>query len=132
MAGISLQQVANDLVAILDDVPVDRAVIAGQSFGGMMIPDGFTVSAAAMDGYLRKEPTATHGAPVLLVHGDREERSVLRAMQEWSDRDLDVHRVSVDGGHLVNQENVDAFNQVLLRFLGDHVPVTGGPKHDPV
>ncbi len=196
---VRLEIVADDLVAILDDAGVQRAVFVGQSFGGMVVqevldryPDrslamvvigapalgdrpgpvmrvlqrlrvhmvkawpypllrwvfarmvtedpqvrtyvdratrqldkrGFiAVSAAAMDGYLRTGTAARHEIPALLVHGDQEERSVLRAMRRWGERDRGVHRLEVEGGHLVNQENTAAFNQVLVAFLHEHVPV---------
>lgn len=200
--GMSIEQVSDDLVAILDEVGRDRAVIVGQSFGGMVIQDLLdrypdrvaamvvvgapalgdrpgpvmrvlqrfrvqmikawpdrllrrvfaamvtrdpqvrsyidrataqldkrsfvAVSNAAMHGYLRPEAAATHDVPVLLVHGSREERPVLRAMDRWAQRDPSLQRVSVDGGHLVNQESAVAFNDVLLEFLRGHVPVEGG------
>jgi 3-oxoadipate enol-lactonase len=197
--GIRMGQVADDLVAVLDDVPADRAVIAGQSFGGMLIQDlldrypdrvaamivigapalgdrpgavmrilqrlrvhmikawpdrllrwvfammvtrdpevrayvtratrrldkhGFVaVSFAAMDGYLRETTAATHGVPVLLVHGEQEERSVLRAMQRWAQRDPTIRREVLPGGHLVNQENAEGCNDAMLAFLREHLPV---------
>jgi len=196
---LRLRAVVDDLVAILDDAGVHRAVFVGQSFGGMVVqevldqyPDrslamvvigapalgdrpgpvmrvlqrlrvhmvkawpypllrwvfarmvtkdpevrayvdratrqldkrGFiAVSAAAMDGYLRAETAARHEIPALLVHGDQEERAVLRAMQRWGERDQGIHRLTVEGGHLVNQENPAGFNQVLVAFLHEHVPV---------
>ncbi len=203
-AGISMSEVADDLVAILDDVPADCAVVVGQSFGGMVIqdvldrypervaavvvigapalgdrpgpvmrvlqrlrvhmikawPDRFlrwvfaalvtrdpevrayvsaatrqldkrsfvAVSFAAMDGYLREEHASTHGVPVLLLHGEREERAVLRAMQRWGERDPSIQREVLAGGHLVNQENAEACNEALLAFLGEHV--TAGSSND--
>jgi len=199
---ISLAQIADDLVAILDDVPADRAVIAGQSLGGMVAQDlldrypdrvaamvvigapalgdrpgrvmrvlqrlrvhmirawpdrllrwvftvmvtkdpevrayiahateqldkrGFVaVSFAAMDGYLREERACSHEVPVLLVHGEQEERSVLESMHRWAARRPAVRHEVVAGGHLVNQENPEAFNQALLSFLAEHVP--SGPR----
>ena len=196
--GISLAQVADDLWAILDDVPVDRAVVAGQSFGGMVVqealdrypdrvaamvvigapalgdrpgavmrtlqrlrvrtvglwPDGLlrkvfatlvakdpavrayvagatrqldraafiAVSEAAMEGYLREVGTSTHGAPVLLVRGREEERAVARAMDRWARREPSARYAVIEGGHLVNQENPDGFNEVLLSFLAAQVP----------
>ncbi|TVP70888.1 MAG: alpha/beta fold hydrolase [Nitriliruptor sp.] len=195
---ISLAQIADDLIAILDDVPADRAVIAGQSLGGMVAQDlldrypdrvaamvvigapalgdrpgrvmrvlqrlrvhmirawpdrllrwvftvmvtkdpevrayiahatgqldkrGFVaVSFAAMDGYLREERACSHEVPVLLVHGEQEERSVLESMHRWAARRPAVRHAVVAGGHLVNQENPEAFNQALLAFLAEHVP----------
>ncbi|TVR36168.1 MAG: alpha/beta hydrolase [Nitriliruptor sp.] len=195
--GISIEQVADDLIAILDDVPAERAVIVGQSFGGMVIQDlldrhpdrvaamvvigapalgdrpgpvmrvlqrarvymikawpdrllrwVFTVmvtkdpevrayiaqatqqldkrafvavSFAAMDGYLCGQTASRHGTPALLVHGDREERSVLRAMQRWAEQDPTIRREVAEGGHLINQENAGACNQVLRSFLANHV-----------
>jgi 3-oxoadipate enol-lactonase len=198
-ARLCLRTVADDLVAILDDLRVPRAVLVGQSFGGMVVqevldrhPDRalamvvigapalgdrpgpvmrvlqrlrvnmvkawpypllrwvfakvvtsdpevrpyvdraarqldkrrfIAVSVAAMDGYLRTGTAATHGVPVLLVHGEQEERSVLRGMQRWGDGDHGVTRATAVGGHLVNQENAAAFNEILVSFLHDHVPV---------
>ncbi len=201
-SGLSMGQVADDLIAVLDAVPTDRAVIVGQSFGGMVLQDlldrypnrvaamvvigapalgdrpgpvmrvlqrlrihmikawpdrllrrafaamvtkdpevradvtratqqldkrGFVaVSAAAMDGHLREQPAATHGVPVLLVHGEQEEGAVLRAMQRWAERDPTIRREVLHGGHLVNQENPEGVNEVLLAFLGEHVPAGEG------
>jgi pimeloyl-ACP methyl ester carboxylesterase len=81
------------------------------------------VSFAAMDGYLRKKMATTHGVPVLLVHGEQEERSVLRAMQRWAQRDPTIRREVLPGGHLVSQENAEECNEALLAFLHEHLPV---------
>jgi len=80
------------------------------------------VSFAAMDGYLREEHAATHGVPVLLVHGEQEEGTVRRPMQRWAQRDPSIRREVLPGGHLVNQENPEDCNETLLAFLREHVP----------
>lgn len=74
-------------------------------------------SAAAMDGHLRAEGAPTHGVPVLLLHGDREERPVARSMARWAEADPVAHRVIVPGGHLVNQENPEGTDRELVRFI---------------
>jgi len=191
--GITIERAAADLLALLDAAEADRAVLVGQSFGGMIVqelatrhpervaglvvigapalgdrpgavmralqrlrikmvalwPDALlrrvfaamvtrdpvvrdyvaiatrqlpksafvATSAAAMDGHLRAEGAPTPGIPVLLLHGDREERPVARAMARWEERDAPARRVVVAGGHLVNQENPEDANDVLLSFL---------------
>ncbi len=191
--GISISGVVDDLVAILDDAGIDRVVVVGQSFGGMVAqraldrhPDRIAamvvlgapalvdrpgpvirvlqrlrvatvrfwpdrllrwafatlvtrdpqvrsyiaqatsqvdrrafiaVSYAAMHGYLGGDDASSHGAPVLLVRGEREERGVRKAMDRWAQRDPDIRYEIVEGGHLTNQEHPDSVNEVLFAFL---------------
>ena len=192
--GLTIADVGEDLAALLDAVGAERAVLAGQSFGGMVIQDllarqpervsalvvmgapwlgdrpgpvmrvaqrlripmaklwpdahlrktfahmiaqdpdvrryvldatfqlpkpGFiAVSQAALEGYLRKGDVPTHGVPVLLVRGEREEALVRRSMAAWAARDPAArHEVIPDAGHLVNQEGSALFNDVLVDFL---------------
>ena len=196
--GITIEQAAADLGAVLDEFATEPVVLLGQSFGGMIVqefatrypdrvaglvvigapalgdrpgmvlrvlqrlrirmiklwPDGLlrrvfsamvtrdpavrayvttatrqlpksafvAASAAAMDGHLRAEGAPVPGIPVLLLHGEREERPVARAMARWEQREPTARRVVVPGGHLVNQENPEGANRVLLRFLEAHLP----------
>ena len=193
---MTISGVADDLVAVLDAVGADGAVMAGQSFGGMVIqdllarhpervaalavvgapwlgdrpaalmrvfqrlriplakawpdahlrktfatmiardpdvrryvleanvqmskPDFVAVSKAAVEGYLREGDVPTHGVPLLLIHGEREESLVRRSMAAWAARDpVARHEVVAGAGHLVNQERPEAFNEVLLGFLAE-------------
>ncbi len=198
--GIGVGRVADDLLAILDDVPADRGVLVGQSFGGMVAQefvsrypdrvvalvaigspalgdrpgavmrglqrlrvrmiefwpdrllrtvfaamvtrepavrryvraatdrldkDAFVaVSAAAMAAHLRSAGAPTHGVSLLLVQGEGEERPVARAMRRWAQGVPGAEHVMLPGGHLVNQEAPDRFNEVLLEFV-DHVHAIG-------
>ena len=194
---MSIALVVEDLIAVLDALEIERSVLVGQSFGGMVIQDALdryphrvsglavvgapalgdrpgplmrtlqrvripmvrlwpdrllratfvamvtkdpevrayvadataqlsksaflAVSTAAMEGYLRTERPAGHGRPLLLVQGIDEERPVARAIQRWADRDPRARHEVLEGGHLVNHESPQAFNQVLLAFCDDLV-----------
>ncbi len=126
--GISLTQVADDLVAILDDVPVERAIIAGQSFGGMVIQD-------LLDRYPeRVTAMVVIGAPAL---GDRP-GPVMRVLQRlrvhmikaWPDRLLRwvfatmVTRdpqVRAYVTHATNQLDKGAFVAVSFAAMGGYL-----------
>jgi 3-oxoadipate enol-lactonase len=206
--SISIAEVVDDLLAVLDDARIDRTVLVGQSFGGMVIqevaarapervtalvvigapalgdrpgavmrvlqrlriqmiklwPDGLlrrvfaamvtedpevrhyvasatrqltkpafvAVSAAAMEGHLRAAAAPTGNAPVLLVHGQDEERPVARAMHRWSQRNRAADlRILHGGGHLINQENPELFHQVLLAFLEKEAGTRGRVRSLP-
>lgn len=195
---LTIEVVADDLLAVLDDLGVGQAVLVGQSFGGMVvqrlladhparvsaavmigtpalghrpgpvmrvlqrlripfarvwpyqsirrmfvtmvttqpevrryvdeasaIPSKETflaVSQAAMDGYLGDTEAPTHGVPVLLAQGEREERGVARALREWAEGETSArHAVIPDAGHLVNMDNPAGFNRALTAFLTEHV-----------
>ena len=192
--SLSIGEVVDDLLAVLDEAQVEQTVLVGQSFGGMVIqevaaqapdritalvvigapalgdqpgavmrvlqrlriqmiklwPDGVlrkvfaamvtkepdvrsyvasatrqlpksafvAVSAAAMEGHLREAAAPTGDIPVLLVHGEAEERPVAQAMRRWGERHPSATLHTVEGGgHLINQENPERCNQLLLDFL---------------
>lgn len=191
---LTFDAVADDLAALLDEVGAERAVLGGQSFGGMVIqqvlaarpervaalvvigapalsdrpgavmrrlqrlrvastrvwpdrnlrwvfaqmvsrdpqvrayvraataqlpkPTFIAVSAAAMQGYLRGGDLPTHGAPLLLVQGEKEEAMVARSISGWVEREPAARRAIIPGvGHLCNQEQPEAFNTTVVEFL---------------
>lgn len=196
-AELTIEVVAEDLLAVLDDLDAGQAALVGQSFGGMVvqrlladhpervsaavmigtpalgdrpgpvmrvlqrlripfarvwpypsirsmfvtmvtkqpqvrryvdeasaIPSKGTflaVSQAAMDGYLGDADAPTHGVPVLLAQGEREERGVARALRAWAEHEPTArHAVIPDAGHLVNMDNPAGFNDALTGFLAEH------------
>lgn len=59
--------------------------------------------------------------PALVVHGDREARSVVRQSEGLADR-LDAARTVVpDAAHLSNRDNPEGFNRALAGFLDEQV-----------
>jgi 3-oxoadipate enol-lactonase len=90
-----------------------------------MSKDGFVaVTEAALEGMHSRDRLERIDVPVALIHGEMEMALVLRSIREWAARDPRV-RVEVvpAAGHLANQDNPAAFNEILLRFLRQHVPI---------
>ncbi len=69
---------------------------------------------------LHPEPEYRVGVPLLLVRGDADRLgNIARAMPRWAERDGARYEVIPSAGHLSQQDNPDAFNRVLLEFLGE-------------
>jgi 3-oxoadipate enol-lactonase len=80
--------------------------------------DLVAVTEAALEGMLHYPPLHDINVPVLLVQGAEETPMFARMMRTWSERAPTVHlEVIAEAGHLANQENPNAFNELLLGFL---------------
>jgi len=91
--------------------------------------DFVTTTRAALAGLLRHEPDEGMRVPVLVIHGESEQRMVRELIRTWAAREPLVERVVIgEAGHLANQDRPERFNQVLLRFL--HGVSAGGDAGD--
>jgi 3-oxoadipate enol-lactonase len=82
------------------------------------------VTAAALDGFLKYKPIEKVDAPVLVLRGEHEMPMVVGWIQEWVERDPQIRlQVVPAAGHLANQENPQAFNELLMGFLSEVLPV---------
>lgn len=80
-------------------------------------------SQAAIDAYVSPLDVSSHGVPLLLVQGEREEKGVARSLRTWAVQDPNArHEVIPDAGHVVNLEDPEAFNRLLVDFLHTQVP----------
>jgi 3-oxoadipate enol-lactonase len=58
------------------------------------------------------------GMPLLLVHGEKEMSFVAKNLRNWHENTPgSQYAVISDAGHLANQDNPQAFNEALLKFL---------------
>jgi 3-oxoadipate enol-lactonase len=191
---ISYVAAAADLAVLLDETAVDRAVLVGQSFGGMIVqelcrhhadrvaglvlvgspllgdqlpwphrwlqrtrplllrlwPEGHLrritpqfmsqyrgvqqyvakaiqplakkdfvqVTEAALEVFLNARPLPGSDTPILLVRGEGEMAMLTQMMEKRAASEPQVQLAVVpDAGHLANQDNPAAFNEVLLAFL---------------
>lgn len=73
---------------------------------------------------LHREPGYQIPVPALLTHGDQDNAGRIRAYaQQWADAQPNARYVIIpEAGHNANQDNPDFFNQILLEFLGEHLP----------
>ncbi len=84
--------------------------------------DFIAVTEAALEGFSRYGPVTEVRAPVLVVHGENEEGWLVRMFRKWAARDARVRCAAVpDAGHLANQDNPAAFNELLIGFLRERV-----------
>lgn len=85
--------------------------------------DMFTVSEAVREDLLGGDPLAHFDVDVLLVCGEGEMPIMMLA---WAERHERVRlEVVDDAGHLANQEEPAAFNELLLPFLQENLPLEG-------
>jgi 3-oxoadipate enol-lactonase len=90
-----------------------------------MSKDGFVaVTEAALEGMHCPNRLERIDVPAILIHGEKEMALVRRSIHEWAARDPQVRVEVVPGaGHLANQDEPAAFNEILLGFLRQHVPL---------
>ena len=94
--------------------------------------DMFTAGEAVLEGLLSAHPLECFDVGVLLICGEGEQAIIARMMRAWAERDGRVRLEVVDNaGHLVNQEEPAAFNEVLLGFLREKLPVGGEQARNP-
>jgi len=88
--------------------------------------DMFTVNEAVLEGLLTGDPLERFDVDVLLVCGEGEMPIMMRMMRAWAERYERVRlEVVDDAGHLANQEEPAAFNEVLLGFLRQKLALDG-------
>jgi len=88
--------------------------------------DMFTANEAVLEGLQSAHPLERFDVDVLLICGEGETAIIARMMRAWAERDGRVRlEVVDDAGHLANQEEPVAFNEVLLGFLRQRLPVDG-------
>jgi 3-oxoadipate enol-lactonase len=87
--------------------------------------DDFTaVTEASVEGLLNLPPLEAVHVPVLVTLGDGEMALVATMVRAWQERDPQVLVEHVpDAGHLANQDNPEAFNQILLALLRRVAPL---------
>jgi 3-oxoadipate enol-lactonase len=62
------------------------------------------------------------GVPLLMIHGEKEMSFVRKHLQSWHEQTPGSrYAVIPDAGHIANQDNPQAFNDVLLEFLEECV-----------
>jgi 3-oxoadipate enol-lactonase len=68
--------------------------------------------------------------PVLLVHGERDLRMVVRAARRWEATEAGCRRVSLPGaGHLANLDRPEAFDAALTGFVRELRPAAALVAH---
>jgi pimeloyl-ACP methyl ester carboxylesterase len=82
-------------------------------------PEGYTHT---LYGLLAKRNTVAEmgrlGKPILILHGEREQASIVEAAQRLhAALPASVYVVVPDAGHFAQQENPEVFNRVLTTFL---------------
>ena len=79
---------------------------------------------------LHSEPEHVIEKPLLLTHGDADETgTIARDAPSWAEKEPDCrYEVIPDAGHNANQDNPEFFNEVLLEFLDERVPVRPGGR----
>ena len=88
--------------------------------------DMFIANEAVLEGLQSAHPLERLDVDVLLICGEGETAIIARMMRAWAERDGRVRLEVVDNaGHLVNQEEPVACNEVLLGFLRQRLPVDG-------
>lgn len=72
---------------------------------------------------LHAEPGYVINRPFLLTHGESDRTGTIRwDASSWAEKEPNCHyEVILNAGHNANQDNPDEFNDVLLKFLAQHV-----------
>lgn len=101
--------------------PEVQAYVA-QATRALSRADFVAVTEAALESFFGYERGSGPLPPTLVTHGDGETAWLARMMQAWASRSPQVTCEAIAGaGHLANQDNPQAFNQALLRFLQSHL-----------
>lgn len=91
--------------------------------------DFIAVTRAALEPLLAPEPLLFSNLPVLIVYGEAEMGMIRKMIRQRGAHDQALQVEVVEGGgHLINQERPEAFNDVLIAFLRTHVPVANEPS----
>ncbi|QVQ50868.1 alpha/beta hydrolase [Spiractinospora alimapuensis] len=79
---------------------------------------------------LHPDPQYTVTIPLLLTHGDGDGTgNIAASTPQWAARDTHArYEVIPNAGHNANQDNPEAFNELLVDFLTEHYPV--GQTHE--
>jgi len=103
--------------------PEVRAYVA-EVLEGMSRREFVEVWRAVARTAVRPEPGYRIEAPLLLVHGAEDRTgNIARTAPAWAERDpLCRYEVVPDAAHNANQDDPEAFNRIMLEFLGEHYP----------
>jgi pimeloyl-ACP methyl ester carboxylesterase len=79
----------------------------------------------AIPGFFHEEVDYRLPMPFLLTHGAQDAlKEVKEQASIWAQREPNCRYVVIpDAGHNANQDNPEFFNQVLLTFLHQHLPL---------
>lgn len=80
-------------------------------------PEGYLGCCAALRDADLREAISTIGSPVLAIAGARDTTTPPSALAEIAGRIAGARMVTLDGAHLTNVEQADAFTAALLEFL---------------
>jgi pimeloyl-ACP methyl ester carboxylesterase len=92
----------------------------------LVSPEEFQTIWQGIADALHYEPDYRITEPLLIAYGEHDDVGSIKSMTPaWARRDTGgVYYIIPSAGHNANQDNPAMFNDLLLLFLGKHVPVT--------
>lgn len=93
----------------------------------MMTKHDFIEVWRGVAGAIHPQPGYRITVPLLLTHGDQDKTgNIAKIAPAWARREPHCrYEVIPDAAHNANQDNPEAFNRIMMSFLGQHYPVEG-------
>ena len=135
-AGVTLVRVAEDLLALLDAVEVDRAVLVGQSFGGLVSQEAFARAPSRVAALVMLGTPALGDAPGPVMR--RVHRLRVPLLRVWPDAHLrrtfaalvtddpDLRAYVADATRAVSKADLVATSAAAIHGLVDAAPAPTG------
>ncbi len=135
-AGITLARVAEDLLALLDAVEVDRAVLVGQSFGGLVSQEAFARAPSRVAALVMLGTPALGDAPGPVMR--RVQRLRVPLLRIWPDAHLrrtfaalitddpELRAYVADATRAVSKADLIATSAAAIHGLVDAAPAPTG------